>query len=714
VSAVKAPCGFAGGLAWVCRFGESVRVKLLALALGPLLLGAPALLVIVWLWGAHGYEQLLVNKVSSDLAAARQHFERSQSQTRAGLEGFAASHRLATALARGDSREINRALNDAADGLGLDFLLLVDPLGRVRAAAGEGSAAAVVGSGGRMRWAATHEALQGYAAHGLEVFSAAELRMVDEKLAARARLPLRPTRNAAPDDRMTEDRGLVIHLAAPAPSAALDDGRPAAPWALEAGVLLNGAQGVVDRIDAVVYRDASLPLGSRGTATLFLGDARIATNVPSPGGEGGRALGTRVSKAVADKVLGRGEVWLGSAFVVSDTYFSAYEALTDSAGARVGMLYVGFLEAPLKQALYLAMAGLFLLYLAVSGAFALVALRWARTVFRPLERMSGVIERIEAGDEAARVGAVPSRDELGRLARAFDRLLDSLSARRWELQRWGRELDRKVAERTAALEAANESLRSTQQQLVMREKLAAIGELTAGVAHEINNPITVIQGNLDVLREVLGSAAEPAEEELRLIDRQTERIQAIVAKLLRFARPGDFAGSAEPVDVNAAVNDCVVLTRHNIRRSSVLLETKLQARTAVEITPGELQQVLINLIVNAVQAMPDGGRLTLATRDLRADEDGFDGAAVLARDDGCGIAAADLDRIFNPFFTTKKQHGTGLGLAIAYAIVRRYGGDITVDSAPGEGAVFTVRLRRQAVYEEGTGRQASASEPDPG
>lgn len=680
---------------WLDRFAGSVRHKLLALALAPVLVGVPVLLSIVWLWGVHGYKQLLVNKVSSDLAAARQHFERAQSEARAGLEGFAGSHLLASALARGDSAQLNRALSDAAEALGLDFLLLVDPQGRVAAASGDGRA---VGSGGRGRWSVARDALQGYAAHGLEVFSAAELWAVSNDLPTRALLPLRPTRNAAPDSRTLEDRGLMIHLAAPTPGPPQSGDGLMASWALEGGVLLNGAQWVVDRIDAVVYRDASLPLGSRGTATLFLGDARIATNVPLP--QGGRALGTRVSQAVADKVLGRGEIWLGSAFVVSDTYVSAYEPLTDTGGARVGMLYVGFLEEPLRDALYLAMAGLLLLFLAVSGAGALVALRWAQTIFRPLERMSRVIERIELGDEAARVGPNPSRDELGRLSRAFDHLLDSLSARRWELQRWGRELDRKVAERTQALEEANDSLRRTQQQLIMREKLAAIGELTAGVAHEINNPITVIQGNLDVLREVLGSAAEPAEEELRLIDRQTERIQTIVGKLLRFARPGDFAGSAEPVDVNAAVNDCVVLTRHNIRRSSVLLETRLKAKNPVEITPGELQQVLINLIVNAVQAMPDGGKLALETWDLTEAADGFDGAAILVTDGGCGIAAADIDRIFNPFFTTKKQHGTGLGLAITYAIIRRYGGRITVESVPGDGAAFTVSLRVKAAYEE--------------
>ena len=121
----------------------------------------------------------------------------------------------------------------------------------------------------------------------------------------------------------------------------------------------------------------------------------------------------------------KGEVWLGSAFVVDDTYVSGYEPLTNVRGQRIGMLYVGFLEAPLQKALYKALTGLCLLFLLVSSLGTLTTLRWARTIFRPLERMNRVMADIEAGKESARVGPTASRDELGRLSRAFDHLLDS-------------------------------------------------------------------------------------------------------------------------------------------------------------------------------------------------------------------------------------------------------------------------------------------------
>src|SRR5690606_8588228 len=187
---------------------------------------------------------------------------------------------------------------------------------------------------------------------------------------------------------------------------------------------------------------------------------------------------------------------------------------------RVGMLYVGFLEAPFRNAKRIALLVVSALALLVSAAGALLALYWARGIFRPLERMHATTGRIDAGDGRAPGGAVASGAERGCRATAFDRLLDDQAARRTELQALNASLDRKVAERTADLAAASEERRVAQRRLVMSEKLAAIGELTAGVAHEISNPTAVIQGNLDLLRDELGPAAEPVANEIRLIHEQ--------------------------------------------------------------------------------------------------------------------------------------------------------------------------------------------------
>ena len=328
----------------------------------------------------------------------------------------------------------------------------------------------------------------------------------------------------------------------------------------------------------------------------------------------------------------------------------------------------------------------------------------ARRIFGPLESMDATMAAVEAGDVSARVGQVPGRDEIARLAEHFDALLDTLHERNAELSRLNTELDFKVIERTRELALALEDLRAAQKQLVRSEKLAAIGQLAAGVAHEINNPIAVMQGNLDLLREELGEAAAPVGNELRLLDEQIHRIRVIVTKLLQFARPDEFAGYVETVDVNTAVADCLVLVRHELKKGDIEVVQELRATAPVRINRNELQQVLINLAVNAVHAMSDGGRLTFITQDWEGK-----GVRIGVRDTGTGIAPEHLARVFDPFFTTKKTQGTGLGLSISLALIERYGGTISVDSRAGEGTEFSVFLLAEPVFREREGLDTMAN-----
>ena len=667
-------------------FRASVRAKLLFLVLAPLLVGFPLIAGLVWYWSDTSYRQLMTYKVSSDLVTAHEYMDRVIGGVGRSVESLADGDRLRRALRRGDPLSIAEEINHSRRRYGLDFMYVLDTEGRVRHAS-----AAQDSTRRNDRWPVVRDALQGRAGSVIDLYDAAALEAVDPSLAERAAVNIVPTEKAAPDDRITETRGMLIHAAAPI----LDDaGRIVG--VLEGGMLLNGNLGFVDTINAIVYRDGSLPLGSKGTATLFLSDTRIATNVRLFGDE--RALGTRVSQQVRDFVLGNGNTWLDTAFVVNDFYVSGYEPVIDSFGQRVGMLYVGFLEAPFRQAKENTLRLIVAVFALISLIGAAWSLKWAREIMRPIAAMGGTIARIDRGETAARVGDTGSRDELGRLAEEFDRLLDVLAQKRGELQRWADELDLKVTERTQALASANADLRQAQRQLVTSEKLAAIGELTAGVAHEINNPIAVIQGNLDVLREVLGNDAQPVEQEIRLIHEQVHRIRVIVTKLLQFARPGEFAGYVEALDVGAVLADCLVLAQHHLQKRSIEVVREFAAGEWVSINRHELQQVLINLIVNAVQAMPDGGRLTLRTADWIGDGE-VKGVSISVRDTGQGISPEDLARIFNPFFTTKKNEGTGLGLSISHSLIKRYGGNITVDSEPGRGAEFTVWLLSEPVYE---------------
>ena len=673
------------------RLRRSVRAKLLCLVLAPLMLGFPIIMGLLGWWGESYYQRLMSSRVGSDLATAHGYLERMIEGVGSGVRGLGSSHALALAIeadgpASATGGEPLAALLGARQvQLGLDFLNLLDVEGRVLQSS-TGIATGTV----RGDWPMVDRALRAGGGSAIERFAPEALEAVSPALREKARLPLVATERARPDPRSAEERGLVIHAAAP-----VFDARGNLIAVLEGGMLLNGNLDFVDTINAIVYREGSLPAGSVGTATLFLDDTRIATNVRLF--EGARALGTRASAEVRADVLGAGRTWLETAFVVNDWYVSGYEPVLDSRGERVGMLYVGFLEAPFRAAKRTAFLVVGAISLLISVAGVLLTLRWARSIFRPIEHMHATIDAIDAGAAQARVGPVDSRDELGRLAAEFDRLLDTQAAQRAELQALNASLDRKVAARTADLEAANRELQLAQRQLVMREKLAAIGELTAGVAHEISNPTAVIQGNLDLMREELGPAAQPVANEFRLIHQQVDRIRVIVTKLLQFARPDEFAGYVEAVDVNAALADCLVLTRQHLAHGQVKVVQHFAAQGRVRINLQELQQVLINLIVNAVQAMPEGGTLTLETHDRDPHTDAR-GVRIVVRDTGGGIRAEDMARLFDPFFTTKKRQGTGLGLSISHTLVERYGGRIEVDSAPGEGAAFTVSLLAEPDY----------------
>jgi two-component system, NtrC family, sensor kinase len=313
-----------------------------------------------------------------------------------------------------------------------------------------------------------------------------------------------------------------------------------------------------------------------------------------------------------------------------------------------------------------------------------VSLRLARTIFAPLERMTSTMQRVEDGDLSARVGRVESGDEIGRLAAHLDELLNGIDDKTHALQRWNAELDAKVVERTHDLEAA-------QQQLVRSEKLAAVGQLTASIAHEVNNPIAVIQGNLDLVRELLGSDALRVRGELRLIDEQIERMRLVVTRLLQFARPGEFAGYVVNVDTTSLLDDCLVLVGHLLARTNIIVKRDDRATLQPAMNRQELQQVLVNLLVNAIHAMPEGGTLELATRDT---DDGR--VAITVADTGPGLGPELIRELFKPFVTRKKD-GTGLGLWISRSIVERYGGDIVAqDRDDGiQGARFTVLLRQE-------------------
>lgn len=237
-----------------------------------------------------------------------------------------------------------------------------------------------------------------------------------------------------------------------------------------------------------------------------------------------------------------------------------------------------------------------------------------------------------------------------------------------KLLEYSRELERKVEERT--------------KQLLHAERLATIGTLASGIAHEINNPITSIMLDAERIKDEELDERE-TREMAEAIVRQVERVQRITRSLLMFSRHAEM--EARGVDLNQIVEEALSVLKPKLKR--VKVEKRLEKLPLVWGDPAQLQQVFVNLILNAVQAMPEGGMLTVAT--------GIEGGGVIAevKDTGVGIPEEHLGKIFDPFFTTKRVgEGTGLGLSICLGIVERHNGRIEVKSKVGEGTTFTVRL----------------------
>ncbi len=645
------------------RRKRSVRLQLLVMALVPLMVLLPVLLVMgISRWN-NDYNNLLIAKVESELQVAEQYLQRIVGATGTSVEALAASLAIQKAAENG---QLNDFLTAEKDALGLDFLSIVQPTSIDEH---------------MQKWPVVQSALTGTARTAVDLFEADDLLMIDVALAEQAELILIPTEAAVPTDKVAETRGMMIHTAAPVSING-------SPRVLVGGILLNRNLDFIDTINTLVYQRKNTAEDPRGTATLFLEDVRISTNVRLF--ENVRALGTRVSAEVRSAVLNQGQTWLDRAFVVNDWYISGYLPVYDSFDQRIGMLYVGFLEEPFRLVKRDAIAMMWIAFIGVLIVFIPVFLRLAGGIFSPLERMTKTMRRVETGDLTARNNLNRSGGEIAEVSHHLDHLLDQVQERDKQLRDWADDLNVRVEERTAQLREANQKLETTYKQLVMSEKLASIGEITAGVAHEINNPVAVIQGNVDVVRLTLGEQAEPVKTELDLIDRQIMRIGGIVGKLLQFARPSDYGKFEEYVNLRDVTQDSLGLVDHVYASKDIDVKLELTNVPDVKINPSELQQVIINLIINAVQAMDGKGILTIQSHVL--ERDGKNGVCLAFHDSGPGISEDTIITIFDPFFTTKRAKGTGLGLSISQTIIQTAGGIITADNHPKGGALMSIWL----------------------
>jgi len=325
---------------------------------------------------------------------------------------------------------------------------------------------------------------------------------------------------------------------------------------------------------------------------------------------------------------------------------------------------------------------------------------FVRFFTRPIKKLVTATDQIARGDLSQKVD-VGHDDEIGQLAQTFNRMVDSLRQSRDEIERYNRTLEEKIVERTLELEDA-------QAQLIQSEKLSAIGQLAAGVAHELNNPLGGILGYTQFALEKLKKASPDRVDADELasyirylsdVETQARRCKTIVQNLLRFSRSSRTT-EFEEVDINCIIDDTCAFVAHQLTMNQIeLVVHKGENLPSIQGNAGQLQQVFTNLIINAMHASPKGREIMLMSR-LSPALGEFGGAIeVVCRDQGVGIAKEDLKKIFEPFFTTKEVgKGTGLGLSVSYGIIREHGGEIKVSSSPGEGTTFTIILPVQKAH----------------
>lgn len=641
--------------------GISIRGKMTLAALTPLLtillLVSFAAFYLINAWIVGNTQQ----QIRNDLSAAREVLHHEETRIKDVVRLTTHTEKLTEAVAAGDFQLIADELDTIRQREGLDLLTLTDSQGRILGPDG----AAETGPPLSFFW----QILKGEEFSGTVLFKPRELQREQSNLANRALI--RQTETPGEVER----RGMLLIGAAP-----LWNQQRQVIGCLYGGVLLNGNLPLVDRIKEVVYGQKLYEGTEIGSATIFLEGLRVATTIRLKSGE--RALGTQISQEVAEAVLQGKQTWLARAKVIDEWYLTAYEPILGPGDQAIGALYVGQLEEPfsaLKRKISLLLLGLLLFG---SGLGFLLSLAIARRLSRPLLELAASAERVAAGDTDI-VLPISSRDEVGHLTATFNRMTSTLRERDQRVLGLNRHLEEKVQQRTTELEEKSLQLIQAQEELLRNEKLAAIGSLAAGVAHEINNPTAIIRGNVELLQMELNNGA-PGREEADEIMKQTERVSLITRNLLSFAREQMI--HPEQVQLNTLLEEILSQLSHQATMSGVLVEKNLcPTLPEVEGDRERLRQVFTNILLNAVQAMAGRGTLSLSSHFDERD------VQITIEDTGPGISDDIRGKIFNPFFTTK-SNGTGLGLSVSYGILQAHGGSIEVSPAKGQGAIFRVHL----------------------
>jgi len=629
----------------------SLKTKLIISFLAVIILcGLVATVVAIRLIGT-GIISQAQDKVRIDLNSAKHIYQDEIQEVEALLRLTAQRFFVKNALLEQDIETLKRQLEEIRKTESLDILTLTNENGQVIVRARNPS---VDGD------SQAHDELVSRVLSGTQVIGSTvivtreDLLKEGANLAEQAYIKFIPTPKAKPTKETEQTSAMCIKAAA---SVFDYDGNLIG--VLYGGNLLNQNYEIVDKVKEIVYQGVKYKGKDIGTATIFQGDLRISTNVKQA--DGSRAIGTRVSQEVYEQVLEKGLPWIDRAFVVNNWYIAAYEPIKDINEKIIGVLYVGVLEEKFMDMRNRAIV-IFLGIMLAGMVMALIVSSFlAKGVLQPIKHLIFASGRWAKGDLDYQVKTT-RKDEIAKLAETFNSMASSLKER-----------DDKLKEYTS-------------QQIMKSERLATLGQLAAGVAHEINNPLGGILmythlaledlDEKDVLRTNLEKAVTEA-----------TRCKNIVKGLLDFARQTE--PKIEQSDINEILERTLDLVKNQALFQNVKIARSFSSLPAILIDAGQIQQVFTNIILNAAEAMEGKGELTVATKASYDNEY----VEVSFTDTGCGISPENHEKIFDPFFTTKEVgRGTGLGLAVSHGIIARHEGTIEVKSIQGKGTSFIIRL----------------------
>ncbi|MFC1547073.1 cache domain-containing protein [Candidatus Neomarinimicrobiota bacterium] len=591
-------------------------------------------------------------KVRVDLNSAREIYQEHLDQVRNVIRFTAENHFIRQGLQGNNPVALRNEVTRIRENEGLDILSVTDAQGKIvyRARNPEQYGDSQAEDDLIKQVLAEREIIV-----ATRIIPRSELLKEGSGLAERSHIPLIHTPRARPRPETEETSGMIIKAAAPIFSDA-----GTLLGILYGGNLLNRDVGIVDRVKETVYQGQVYKGKDIGTATIFQGDLRISTNVMRE--DGGRAIGTQVSEEVYNQVVVKGLPWIERAFVVNDWYYTAYEPIKNIRDDIIGILYVGILEekfVDMRQRTILIFLGITILGMIIASSFSYVL---ASRIVQPIRQLVAASKRIAGGDLDYTV-EITTQDELKDLGNAFNYMATSLKER-----------DEQLKERT-------------KQTLMRSERLATLGQLAAGVAHEINNPLggVLTYGHL-VLEET--EEDDPRRDNLVKLVAQANRCKKIVKGLLDFARQSEPKMALS--DIHDVLNASLALVENQALFYDInVVKAYHPSPSPMMIDASQMQQVFLNIIINAAESMEGPGELTMVT-ELASDRLSV---SIEITDTGTGIPEENLDKLFDPFYTTKEVgRGTGLGLAISYGIVERHKGKIEVISEVGTGTTFIVYL----------------------